>query len=224
MPATTSSDQQLPHTEPQLSPRPVVERPGSEVVLVGTVPVPAGEAERTAAAIVDRWQSAPWPAGALALSVFTDSEASSVLTFTQWSSEQAASAASPAPAAPASAAPVPYRLYRSVRGGAVTDDAVAESFPVAFFAAENADAARAWIDGLFAAEAASEGDDREYPGGISANMHVSLDGTSILSFSEWVTEANAVAHITAVWEPVLASFGGTGLLYRHHRTLLPTQG
>ncbi|MYS19330.1 hypothetical protein GA0115240_107126 [Streptomyces sp. DvalAA-14] len=210
--------------------RPVVDNPHSDIVLVGTVPTDSGRQRETAEAVVAHWQSSAWPPELLSLTAYTSSDGESVLTYAQWSSQEAlhtsladrGGISDTAAAAAGAETPVPFRLYRAVRGSAVADPApVAESFPVAFFAADNQQAAREWVDNLLAGEEASEGDDRDYPGGISANMHISVDGTSILSFSEWVTEANAVAHIEAVWEPVLKELGGTGLLYRHFRSLFP---
>lgn len=211
--------------------RPVIENPLSDIVLVGTVPTSRERQTETAEAVVAHWrQAGEWPPELLSLTAYTSSDGESVLTYAQWSSEDAlrralkeeGGIAGVGDAAPDAPEPVPYRLYRAVRGTGIPDPApVAESFPVAFFGAEDEQAARAFVDGLFAAEEATEGDDRDYPGGISANMHISVDGTSVLSFSEWVTEANAVAHIEAVWEPLLKHLGGTGLLYRHFRTLLP---
>lgn len=213
------------------TPRPVIENPHSDVVLVGTVPADSRKQREVAEAVVTHWQSRSWPAELLSLTAYTSSDGESVLTYAQWSSEEALRRSLEEDGTVSDLtgvtdsgipAPVPYRLYRAVRGSAVTDPApVAGSFPVAFFGAENHQAARAWIDGLLAAEEESEGEDRAYPGGISANMHISLDGTSILSFSEWVTEAQAVAHIEAVWEPVLKELGGTGTLYRLFRSLFP---
>jgi hypothetical protein len=211
-------------------PRPVIENPDSDVVRVQTLPAEGRGTQDLAQAVVEHWQSGPWPAQLVSLTAFVSSGGESVLTYAQWSSQEALTISlkdgdavsdltAVAPEAPGA---VPFRLYRAVRGGGVADPApVAESFPVAFFDAADHAAARAFVDGLFAGEEASEGQDRDYPGGISANMHISLDGTSVLSFSEWVTEANAVAHIEAVWEPVLRELGGTGLLYRHYRTLIP---
>lgn len=218
----------MPHASTS---RPVIENPRSDVVLVGTVPTSSERQTETAEAVVAHWQSGQWPPELLSLTAYTSSDGESVLTYAQWSSEEGlrralkeeGGVADIGGAVAGAPEPVPYRLYRAVRGTGIPDPApVAESFPVAFFAAENEQAARAFVDGLFAAEEATEGDDRDYPGGISANMHISVDGTSILSFSEWVTEANAVAHIEAVWQPLLKDLGGTGLLYRHFRSLFPT--
>ncbi|AUY52686.1 hypothetical protein [Streptomyces sp. CB01881] len=210
--------------------RPVIENPKSDIVLVGTVPADGREQPEVARAVVAHWESSPWPAELLSLTAYTSSDGGPVLTYAQWSSEEAlqrslgekGGISDHTGAGTGAPAPVAYRLYRAVHGGGVAGPApVAESFPVAFFGAENDQAAREWIDGLLAAEERTEGEDRDYPGGISANMHISVDGTSILSFSEWVSEAEAVAHIEAVWEPVLKELGGTGTLYRHYRSLFP---
>lgn len=150
-----------------------------------------------------------------------------VLIYTQWSSEQDLDLAeAPWPigiglgadegaVGSGEATATPFRHYRTVRGTALTEPAaVPESFPVAFFDTADEDAARTWLDGLLA----SEGEDRAYPGAVAAHLHISLDGTKVLSFSEWLTEDQAVAHIEAVWAPVLKEFGDTGRLYRHFGT------
>ncbi|EIV96250.1 hypothetical protein [Frankia sp. QA3] len=117
--------------------------------------------------------------------------------------------------------PTPFRIYRTVRGSAVTDeDPLPESFPVAFFTMPDHETATRWVDGLLSAEEESEGDERAYPGAIAANFHVSIDGTRVLVLSEWLSDEAASAHIAAVWEPILERFGGdAGALYRHYATL-----
>ncbi|WP_261564677.1 hypothetical protein [Frankia gtarii] len=117
--------------------------------------------------------------------------------------------------------PTPFRVYRTVRGSAVTaEDPLPESFPVAFFTMPDHETATRWVDGLLSAEEESEGDERAYPGAIAANFHVSIDGTRVLVLSEWLSDEAASAHIAAVWEPILERFGGdAGALYRHYATL-----
>jgi hypothetical protein len=118
--------------------------------------------------------------------------------------------------------PVPFRLYRVVRGSAVDETAaVPQCFPVAFFAMPDAATARRWIDDMLASEESTEGSERAYPGALAANFHISLDGRQVLVLSEWLSEAEAVAHIEAVWEPLLAQVGegNTGARFRHHLTL-----
>ncbi|MFD9421086.1 MULTISPECIES: hypothetical protein [unclassified Streptomyces] len=67
---------------------------------------------------------------------------------------------------------MPFRLYRVVRGGRVTDaDPVPECFPAAVFPMAGEEAAR-----------------QDYPGAIATNFPIGLDGGSVLVLSEWVSE------------------------------------
>ncbi|NED81156.1 hypothetical protein G3I76_13800 [Streptomyces sp. SID11233] len=201
--------------------RAVLDDPHSAAVLVTTVATRGPDHTRlTAERIVTDARRGPWPEGLLSLTVYTSGDGDSVLTYGQWAGEEWL----PTPGAPAEAgvATRAFRHYRAVRGTAVEEPApVPESFPVAFFPTGDEQSARAWLDGLLAGEEQAEGDERAYPGAIAAHLHIAVDGGEVLSFSEWVAEEQAVAHIEAVWAPVLSNFGGTGALYRHHRTLLP---
>ncbi|POX55055.1 hypothetical protein C3489_12120 [Streptomyces sp. Ru71] len=207
--------------------RPVLDDPDSATALVTTVAVSGpGQQQEVAESLAAHWESRPWPRELISLTVYTDGDGDSVLVYAQWSSPKAPAQAlgdggNPLPdGLGAVADTVAFRHYRAVRGTAVPEDAPApQSFPVAFFDTADESAARAWLDGLLESEERSEGEDRAYPGAVAAHLHISLDGTRVLSFSEWLTEEQAVAHITAVWEPVLKEFGGTGSLYRHFRTL-----
>jgi hypothetical protein len=199
---------------------PVIERPDVATALVDMVA--AGDAARQQAIardIVARWRCAPWPAGLVARNCFTSTDGKTVLTYAQWSSDDAlARAGGPGEA-------VAFRLYRVVRGGLVTDPApVAACFPAAIFPMAGQDAARSWIDGLLDSEEAAEGSNREYPGAIAANFHISLDGTKVLVLSEWASEQEAVAHIEAVIDPLLEKMGsadvGSGDRFRHYVTLI----
>ncbi|HEY9332627.1 MAG TPA: hypothetical protein VIS09_31000 [Streptomyces sp.] len=199
--------------------RAVLDDPRSAAVLVTTFATHGPDDTRRTAerAVVDA-RRAPWPEGLLSLTVYTSGGDDSVLTYAQWTTEDRLPSRPPGPGAVSRA----FRHYRAVRGTAVEDPApVPESFPAAFFPTENEEAARAWLDGLLAGEERTEGEDRAYPGAIAAHLHIAVDGGQVLSFSEWVAEGPAVAHIETVWAPVLKDFGGTGSLYRHHRTLLP---
>ncbi|WP_406456044.1 hypothetical protein OG782_29445 [Streptomyces sp. NBC_00876] len=199
--------------------RAVLDDPRSAAVLVTTFATRGPQdTRRTAEQAVAEARGGPWPEGLLSLTVYTSGDEDSVLTYAQWAAEDRL----PAPGGRAGTVSRAFRHYRAVRGTAVGVPApVPESFPVAFFPTEDEQAARAWLDGLLAGEERTEGEDRAYPGAIAAHLHIAVDGGQVLSFSEWVAEGPAVAHIEAVWAPVLKEFGGTGTLYRHHRTLLP---
>ncbi|MYQ79777.1 MULTISPECIES: hypothetical protein [unclassified Streptomyces] len=201
--------------------RAVLDDPRSAAVLVTTVATRGPDhTRRTAEQAVADARRAPWPRGLLSLTVYTSGDDDSVLTYAQWDAEDRIPATGSVDGA--GAVSRVFRHYRTVRGTAVEEPApVPESFPAAFFPAEDEQAARAWLDGLLAGEERTEGDDRAYPGALAAHLHIAVDGGQVLSFSEWVAEGPAVDHIEAVWAPVLKDFGGTGTLYRHHRTLLP---
>ncbi|MFJ8128284.1 hypothetical protein [Streptomyces hydrogenans] len=224
----------MPHPQTPATARPVLDSPGSAVALVTTVPVDGPGRPRAVAEAVARLGADPaaWPEGLASFTVYVDDTGATVLTYTQWTSEEALAGALkgtggtwptglgavPGAGVPAAA---PFRHYRAVLGSVPPDPAaLPESFPVAFFATEDEAAARKWLDGLLASEESTEGADRAYPGAVAAHLHISLDGTQVLSFSEWLSEEQAVAHIEAVWAPVLARFGGTGSLYRHVATYL----
>ncbi|MFD4371222.1 hypothetical protein [Streptomyces sp. NPDC058486] len=222
----------MPHPQNPTTSRPVLDSPESAVALVTTVPVEGPGRGSAVAEAVARLGADPeaWPRGLRSFTVYVDNTGDSVLTYTQWESEQSLTEAAPAAIWPAGLGALPhagvptatpFRHYRAVLGTAPADpEALPESFPVAFFDTADEAAARDWLDGLLAAEETSEGADRAYPGAVAAHLHISLDGTKVLSFSEWLSEEQAAAHIEAVWEAVLKEFGGTGTLYRHVGTFL----
>ncbi|MFJ8686733.1 hypothetical protein [Micromonospora wenchangensis] len=205
--------------------RPVIDRPDVVAVVVAEQATrDAAAQDALAADTVAGWQVGLWPDGLVSRSCFVSTDGRSVLTYAQWSSYAAIAASWPDMSGDrvGVAAGAPYELYRRVLGGAVRDpEPVPECFPAATFPMANAEAARNWIDGLLAQEEANEGANREYPGALAANFHVSVDGTSVFLLSEWASEAEAVAHIEEVIAPLLAQLGtpDPGARYRHFRTL-----
>ncbi|MBW4722359.1 hypothetical protein [Saccharothrix obliqua] len=210
---------------------PTIDRPDVDTVLVSVITTPEPDVQRHVAdAVAERWRTAAWPGDLLALTCFRSTDGEAVLVYSQWGAEASARAFADDPAGvlgdrhvPGAATPesVPFRLYRVVRGSAVTTPApVPTCFPVATFTMAEPERARAWVDGLLAAEEDAEGADRAYPGALAANFHVSVDGGVVLVLSEWVSEAEAVAHIEQVWEPILAGIGDgdVGRRYRHDVT------
>ncbi|GHG83275.1 antibiotic biosynthesis monooxygenase [Streptomyces griseocarneus] len=221
-------------------PRPVFERPDVASVLVHIVPVDGPERQRAVAdAVVAHWRSRRWPEGLVSLNCYTSTDGRSVLTYAQWSSEEAlrdslrdeesVSRGKPGWGVPGVVAPEPaeFRLYRAVRPTALPDpEVVAECFPGAVFTMADGVSARKWIDTLLASEEEAEGEDRAYPGAIAANFHVGADDSSVLVLSEWVSEEEAVAHIGDVIEPLLAQAGGgdAGARYSHYSSLAGLAG
>ncbi|MFD7898765.1 hypothetical protein [Streptomyces sp. NPDC059743] len=221
--------------------RPVISRPDVEAALVTTVDAGSPEGRLTVAdEVVAHWRSAPWLDGLIALHCFTSTQSNNVLTYEQWASEESLgksladetgiSRARPgADPAAGSRSLVAYRLHKVVRGTAVGDPPPpARSFPIAAFPMENREAARQWIEDLLKSEETVAGADRAYPGAIAANIHISLDGTSVLIFSEWLSEEQAITHMRVLTRAMLADVGNSeedlGFLYRHHATLGGTTG
>ncbi|SOD65583.1 hypothetical protein SAMN06297387_12262 [Streptomyces zhaozhouensis] len=210
---------------------PVIDRPD---VHAASVEVIVAEGRETQQSVLDAvaadWRSRSWPRGLVSASSYRSTDERSVLTYVQWATREAVDRSLREDrnepgwgvAGASSRGPVPYRLYRVVRGGALTEPApVPGCFPAAVFPMTGVEAARRWIDGLLAAEEETEGEDRAYPGAIAANFHVSLDGSSVLVLSEWASEKEAADHIDEVIEPLLEAAGGgdAGARYVHCLTL-----
>jgi heme-degrading monooxygenase HmoA len=79
--------------------------------------------------------------------------------------------------------PVTYRLYRS----SVPDGSprVPGCVVIVNIEAEGSERARQWVDFMFDDMGAEAG---THPGLISANMHISTDGTRVLNYAEWTDE------------------------------------
>ncbi|MFF3378944.1 hypothetical protein ACFYXF_39060 [Streptomyces sp. NPDC002680] len=212
---------------------PRISRPDVDSVLVGVLNAGGGEGQEAVAdAVVSHWRSVEWPQGLVSVNCFTSTQNGQVLTYEQWASEETLQKSllneSGFRAAPGAAAGsgglVPYRLYQVVRGTAVSDPPPpARSFPVAAFPMEGHEAARRWIADLLASEEAAAGADRAYPGAIAANIHIALDGGSVLIFSEWLSAEEAITHMQIVTKAMLMDVGNSeddlGSLYVHHATL-----
>lgn len=197
-----------------------IAREDAATALVEQVGTRDAEHQQAAAAqVIKHWEAADWPAGLLAQSLFLSTDGRSLLTYGQWS---AASAGAEAPAprprddvrpdwralGVEPGVPQAFELYRVVQPAVLPDPVPdAQCFPGAFFAMESRDAAREWVDGLLDNEEQNEGTGRAYPGALAANFHVAADGTRVFLLSEWVSEAEAVAHIEAVIEPLLEYMG-----------------
>jgi hypothetical protein len=215
--------------------RPTIDRGDVTIALVEEVVTDDEERQQAAAAaVLKHWESTEWPEGLVAQSLFTGTDGRWLLTYAQWASAEAReetlrqrhSAVRPdwqalgiEPAVPRA-----YELYRRVQPTVLPDPLPpAECFPAQVFAMDSAQAARQWIDGLLDSEEETEGKDREYPGALAANFHVAADGTGIFLLSEWASEAEAVAHIEAVIDPLLEYMGqaeaGAGRRYSFYATV-----
>ncbi|GGP44055.1 NAD(P)H-binding protein [Saccharothrix coeruleofusca] len=155
---------------------PDITRPDVGTALVAETP--AGAAEVFAAL-----ERAPWPDGLLSVNAFVGAEDATALTYTQW----AAGAADPAFFERLTGTePVEYRLYRSTGRQVPAAPGCAVVVSVEFDGPDE-QRQRRWVDTVFDAltsEAAP-------PAGlISANFHLSTDGTRLINYAEW-TDARA---------------------------------
>ncbi|MFE0804707.1 hypothetical protein [Streptomyces sp. NPDC058812] len=193
-----------------------------------------GRLPSAAAAVVSHWESAEWPAGLVALSLFTGTDGTSLLSYAQWSTDGVSEAALREASRTlrpdwqalglTPGEPRAFELYRVVRPTELPDPLPdVQCYPAAFFAMNDGETARAWVDGLLGKEEKTEGEDRAYPGALAANFHVSADDSGIFLLSEWVSEAEAVVHIKEVIEPLLEYMGqaeaGAGRRYAFHATV-----
>jgi hypothetical protein len=217
--------------------RPDIGRPDVSTALVEEVVTgdPARLPE-AAAAVIAHWESAEWPAGLVALSLFTGTDGTSLLAYAQWASDGGAEEV-PLKAYDAlrpgwralgftPGEPRTFQLYRRVQPTELPDPLPPVGcYPAAFFSMNGDDTARAWVDGLLGTEERTVGEDRAYPGAIAANFHVSSDDRGIFLLSEWASEAEALVHIKAEIEPLLEYMGqaeaGAGRRYAFHATVSP---
>ena len=157
--------------------------------------------QRLAADVVlDAWDLVEWPEGLLSHAVMLGTDGVTVQHYSQWTSEDAfrrfeavdpphrvqhiASSAPPLKREP----PVHYQLYRSVDTDFEGTPGVIVIIDIEF---EGPDPQRArdWVDTVIAALAHDEGQGNLPNGGLAAHFHVSLDGSRVLNYAEWESEA-----------------------------------
>jgi heme-degrading monooxygenase HmoA len=181
------------------TPLPVINRDDSGVAVLNRwVTATPDEQRSVAEASLAAWANAPWPEGLLAVNCFVSTNGDTVLTYEQWSSEQqlrafdgAASAAgregidreiaADAPSAERSE-PFVCRLHRS---SIMNARSAPTCVVITTFAFEQAETARAWSDAICHADATQP---EPTPGSISRHFLLSLDGTQVLNYSEWLDE------------------------------------
>ncbi len=158
---------------------PDIDRTDVEIVVVDQRVVEAPELQRAAAdATLAAWDATPWPDGMISRTCYVSSDGQRVLTYEQWRAGYAAGVVPPRAIA--------FRLYRS----GVRDDApVPGCIVIVEVQTDGPETARRWVDSVFDALAAET---TLHSGGISGHFHISLDGTRVLNYAEWVDEASHV--------------------------------
>ena len=160
---------------------PVIDRADVQLAVVRQFPVDGLEQQRTVAgATWAAWNATPWPDALMSRTCYLSTDQQRVLTYEQWSADQPDVE---------DAAAIAYRLYRS---GVRQDAPVPGCIVIVEVQTDGHDTARRWIDTVFDALASET---TLHPGGISGHFHVSLDGTRVLNYAEWVDEAS---HVEAV--------------------------
>ncbi len=141
----------------------------------------------------DGWAPVPWPGGPPAFEVYESLDATTVLTYSRWTTDGSAFLTGLT-----GATPTGYHLHREGDDGRTPGCVVAVE---AEFDGPRPDRVRRWIDTVFEV---MEGD-KPHPGGISGRFHISLDGTRMLNLAGWTgAEAHeeAVADRNPAWQRV----------------------
>lgn len=178
-----------PPARPEARGLPDVRRPDAAAVFVAARHVPdraAGLAALQGAA--DQWAEASWPAGVLSLSGFLNTDDDTVLTYAQCADPDAYRELRASLDGPAAAEPVEYRPHRSL----VLNPGVPGCVIVAVFDVDGPDRQELIIDSI--ATTVREAAHR-HPGMLSANFHVSRDGTRVLNYAEWTSDEAHVAFL-----------------------------
>jgi len=176
-------------------PWPHLTRPDLPIRIVYIWRTPPGDAQAHA---VDRlasaWRTIGWPVALGSLSLFTSTDGETVMAYAQLSSEPDADALnrlSRLMTLPADTdeAPLPapdVKTYRVARQAVQAPNAVPGIIAFIQIDTDNHDVARTWIDAVFDAM----GSEAVPPaGGLSGHFHVALDGTRVVNYAEWESEA-----------------------------------
>ncbi|SFE67028.1 Antibiotic biosynthesis monooxygenase [Actinacidiphila alni] len=169
---------------------PDIRRADSTAVHVAQWYVPDRE---TGVATLDRavaqWDAARWPSGIRSVNAYLSTEHDTVLTYVQTSDPAAHAAFTAGLTDLAGAATVAYTLHRAIvlHHGPL----VPASFVVATFDVDGPHAQRGIVDSVAGALEQAPGD--RHPGLLSANFHLSADGTRVLNYAEWTSDE---AHIS----------------------------
>jgi hypothetical protein len=184
------------HTHPDLA------RPDAGLVVVTEFEVGGADQQQALfAASRAAWDVLPWPETLLSIAWLASTDGQRALAYVQWRDDSEfesygrthrpvlAARLKDALPALAPSPPVFYRRYRSAARPDGVDPGCIVVVSVEFDGADEA-RQRAWVDTVFDAL----GSDIAPPsGGLAAHFHVSVDGTRVLNYAEWIDEASHVA-------------------------------
>ncbi len=188
---------------------PDIDRPDVQVAVVRQVVVTTvTEQLALADATIVAWDAAPWPDRLISRTCYVSTDGQRVLTYEQWQTGPAG----------ADADAIAFRLYRS---GTRENPPPVGCVVVVEVQTDGHDVARAWVDAVFEA---LDAEPALHPGGIAGHFHISVDGTRVMNYAEWVDEAS---HIEAIgqagsigrgpaWQRVHAHAGVRTLGFRRY--------
>ena len=181
------------HTHPDLA------RPDAGLVVVTEFEVGGADQQQALfAASRAAWDVLPWPETLLSIAWLASTDGQRALAYVQWRDDSEFEsygrthrprlAAHFKDAFPA-LVPAPPVFYRRYRSGTRPDASEPGCIVIVSVEFDGADAARqrAWIDAVFDA---IESDAAPPAGGLGGHFHVSVDGTRVLNYAEWVDEAS----------------------------------
>ena len=189
---------------------PDIDRADVKVVVVRQLPVESPDSQRSIGdAALAAWDAGLWPDGVLSRTCYLSTDGQRVLTYEQWSDDHARAVDN---------GTIAYRLYRS---GAREDAPVPGCIVIVEVQTDGHDTARRWIDTVFEALAAET---TLHPGGISGHFHISVDGTRVMNYAEWIDEQSHVEALSGTgsigrgpaWRRVQAMPGVTSLGFRRY--------
>ena len=203
-----------------ISALPDVTHPEVRLVLTSELAVSDPAHQRPSAdAMLDSFDHSPWPEGLISHTVLLGTDGVSLQHYAQWTGVEAYEVfqREDPPARLAAIRGVtpdlervrggPYVLYRSMDS---ESDATPGCIVIIDVEFEGPDPRRQrdWVDAVFDAVEGTEGD---APGGLAGQFHLSMDGTRVINYAEWVDEA---AHIAALAPHDGRSVGGGPLWNR----------
>ena len=174
---------------------PDISRADVDVVVVNRWSAGTPERAKAAVAVIAAsWEHEPWPEALASVNCFLSTDGRSVLTYAQWTSDDArlevmkahrpagVNALEEAVPGIEESKPGSYRLYRSI----VPDrpSGIPGCIVIVDIEADGAELARHWVDTVLDA---LHGDAEPHPGLISAHFHISTDG-KILNYAEWTDQ------------------------------------
>ena len=160
-----------------------------------------------AEALTATWDE--WPPGLLARVCLTGLDGRSLLEYAQWGSEEAMLAARPAPAMLAGASlewQTAYRRYRSINASDTTPAPGCIVIVRAAFGTPDVEQRRRTVNALLGGPSSGSNTNTDL---LGVHFHISVDGSSILNYAEWASEAAHKAFMEAPAEPQAPRDGGS---------------